>query len=124
MGGRGLGLCHLRRPGLDQSDLDRPRVGKVVDGGLGLARSTLPGRRRFLPALASRLPGCWRSLVELAGLGHSAGRIVFCTQRPSLLLNSGRHACRLLGLLGETGSLVPCLGLNGPGRGSPPLGRR
>ena len=126
LGGRGLGLCPLTRRWLILGDLDLPQDGEVAVGIRGLVISTLPARPSILAVLAPRLPVSWRPDEGLAVLVVLAGRIVFCTQRPSPLLNS---CCRALlvpgsGSVGETDALVPCLGHGGLGRGSPPIVRR
>ena len=126
LGGRGLGLCPLTRRWSVVGDLDRPQDGEVAVGVRGLVISTLPARPSVLTVLAPLLPVSWRPVEGLAGLVELAGRIVFCTQRPSPLLNS---CCRALlasgsGSVGETDALVPCLGHGGLGRGPPPTVRR
>ena len=125
-GGRGLGLCPLTRRWSVVGDLDLPQDGEVAVGIRGLVISTLPARPSILAVLAPRLPVSWRPDEGLAVLVVLAGRIVFCTQRPSPLLNSCYRALLASGFdsVGETVALVPCFGRVGLGRGSPPVVRR
>ena len=90
--GRELGLCLFPPLRLVRGDLDLPRVPMAAHSGSGLARSAIPLCPHRHSVLAPRLPVGWRPLGGLAEVGARVGRIVFCTQRPSLLLNSGRRA--------------------------------
>ena len=125
--GRELGLYLLPPHRLSRGDLDLPQVLRAVNVGGGLARSTTPTFQRRLSVLDPRLPAGWRPAGGLADVGSQVGRIVFCTQRPSLLVNSDGHAGLQLVVgwsVGETVALVPCSGHDCHGRGSSPSGRR